>query len=324
MSDFDRAVQTSPPAKLNLFLELLAKREDGFHEIDTVMIPIDLRDEMKVWRTTEEQIQLRVRWLPSKQIVAQRLGVDEAAQLLQIPEDETNLVCRALSAFKGRFGIQGGFGCDLQKRIPAGAGMGGASSDAASALLSAAELCAVPKGASELLDIAASLGSDIPFFMGIDGKPLRAARAQGRGELINSITVNLPLHFVLVYPNESLSTAKVYAHSNVPAQPGTAEPIIAALTSGDLAGLRAHLSNRLAQPAKKNLPRIDEILQVLWRSGLPACQLTGSGSTCFAVANNAVHAKTASLKLRSMLEPGAFVTHVSAATVPAKLLPSRI
>lgn len=315
---------TRPPAKLNLFLELIEKRPDGFHEIDTVMIPIDLCDEMRVWRTSDCEIKLNVDWLPSRTIVANRLGIeigsDKATQLLQIPESEANLVHRALTMFQSQFDVSGGFGCDLGKRIPAGAGMGGASSDAASALLCAAKLCDIPSQSDELVEIAAALGSDVPFFLGADGESTKAARATGRGERIESIEVGSTLNFVLAYPNDSLSTAKVYAISKIPDQPISAEAIVAAVATANVTDICDQLLNRLSEPAKKILPRIDEILKSMWRSGMQRCQLTGSGSACFAIADSQTHAQQCLARLQAMIEPGAFTTVARSISVPAPVV----
>jgi 4-diphosphocytidyl-2-C-methyl-D-erythritol kinase len=308
-----------------LYLELLGRREDGYHEIDTVMVPIDLCDELVVRRRADDKIVLSVDWLPSRKIVAQRLGLrddsDKAAQLLQIPESEANLVHQALRRFRDQLDPHAGFDCSLQKRIPAGAGMGGASSNAASALLCAARLSDAPAHPSQLFEIAASIGSDVPFFLGFSGDNGHtfAARARGRGERLRQVPLASTLHFVIIFPGESLSTAKVYAAAQVPRLPHAPTQLLAALESGHSGGLGKHLYNRLQQPAQKILPRIDEILDSMWRCGLQACQLTGSGSACFAVQHSAHQAQRCAARLRAMLEPGAFVSVASSVSVPAPI-----
>ncbi|MGI9470456.1 MAG: 4-(cytidine 5'-diphospho)-2-C-methyl-D-erythritol kinase [Rubripirellula sp.] len=324
--------RTRPPAKLNLFLELLARRDDGFHDIDTVMVPIDWRDELSLQRSSDTDIQLRVQWLPSREVIAQRLGIEtdgpQAAALLDIPADESNLVHRALSRFRDTFNIAGGFRCQLDKRIPAGAGMGGASSDAASALQCAAKLNGIPLGAPELYDIAAEIGSDVPFFLGatpsnphetVTPEPMDAARATGRGERLEAFRLAAPLHFVVVFPGISLSTAKVYANSHVPPSPQTASGLIAALEGGEPSDFGATMTNRLADPAKKLAPQIGEILESLWQADLRTCQLTGSGSACFAIASSPTEAQRCVNKLRAMHEPGAIVMSTQSTQVPARI-----
>src|SRR6056297_2382729 len=209
---------TSPPAKLNLFLELLNRREDGFHEIDTVMVPIDWRDELHVRRTQAADIQLKVSWAEPRQQLAEQLGVQpnnpQEKALLEIPSDHRNLVFRALQQFRERFEVSGGFQAELTKRIPSGAGMGGASSDAASALRCAAALCEIELDHPDLFELAAKLGSDVPFFLGCKktglggNESIKLARATGRGEILEPIALNRVLFFVVVFPAVSLSTAK--------------------------------------------------------------------------------------------------------------------
>ena len=240
---YERIARTRPPAKLNLFLELQSRREDGFHEIDTVMIPIVWCDELSVQRIPESNVQIAVQWLPSQQIVAQRLGIAKdssaAASILSIPSDASNLVHRALTSFQEAFQITDGFSCHLGKRIPAGAGMGGASSNAASALRCAAILCGIPLDTPHLTEIAAAIGSDVPFFLGLGGtKPIAGARATGRGEQITPIELGRKLDCVVIYPAVSLSTAKVYQHSQIPLRPRDA---------GRLGGTASKIKNNRSQ-----------------------------------------------------------------------------
>ena len=149
------------PAKLNLFLELLKRRDDGFHEIDTVMVPIDWCDHLRVCRSQRPGVRLQVDWLPSRVTSSRRLGL--SASQLSVPTNHNNPVCRAISRFIEVFGVTGGFDCELLKSIPPGAGMGWASSDAAAALRCAAKLCGVPASSAEIFDIACSIGfSHVP------------------------------------------------------------------------------------------------------------------------------------------------------------------
>jgi 4-diphosphocytidyl-2-C-methyl-D-erythritol kinase len=326
-TNIESAVATThAPAKLNLFLELLARREDGFHEIDTVMVAIDLCDELTLRRSETPAITIDARWLPSFEVTARRLGIRNDVALrqsvLNIPEDESNLVHRALERFRQRFDTSGGFQCSLRKRIPAGAGLGGASSDAAAALLCASRLCDHPIRSRQLHQIASEIGSDVAFFLGEcaeDREPrrLNAARARGRGERIAPIRIAADLHFVVVFPPVSLSTGAVYARSRVPSEPRDGDDLAAALQSGDRQRITANLGNRLSRPAQKIAPRIDEILDSMWRSGLEACQLTGSGSACFALARSAGDARRSEMRLRSVLEPGALISVARCTTVPA-------
>jgi 4-diphosphocytidyl-2-C-methyl-D-erythritol kinase len=318
-----RVAHTRPPAKLNLFLELLARRDDGFHEIDTVMVPIDWYDELRVLRTDRQGIELSVDWLPSKQIVARRLGLDpqdeDVQRELAIPCDENNLVHRALTRFVETFDVEGGFHCQLGKSIPAGAGLGGASSDAASALRSAAALCGIPHNAKELNEVAAEIGSDVPFFLGLNGQKIAAGRAQGRGERISAVSLTSTIYFVVIFSGVTLSTGLVYANSQVSHPPQDADRLIAALEGRSGTPFESQMLNRLSDPAKELAPRINDTLESLWRSGLRTCQLTGSGSACFAVASTFREANRCAARLRSMVEPGAVVMTAKSVSVPVRV-----
>ncbi|OYP36411.1 4-(cytidine 5'-diphospho)-2-C-methyl-D-erythritol kinase [Rhodopirellula sp. MGV] len=302
-------VRTSPPAKLNLFLEIPAKRNDGYHEIDTVMTAIDLRDELTVESIPEPVIELSASWLPSFEDVAGELGLEpngEAAQqLLGIPTDDRNLVVRALEAFRRQFAIEGGFRVQLKKRIPAGAGMGGASSDAAHAISCAAAIHGKADEHAVLHELAASIGSDVPFFLPLAADALPepavwACHASGRGEILRPVNMRTDLHFVVGYPCASLPTIDVYRRLRVPQQPMTSTGLIAALDHGQVDGLSTTMMNRLSEPALEILPELSELLESLWQSGLQPCQLTGSGSACFGIARDAEHAQQAFEQLRAI------------------------
>jgi 4-diphosphocytidyl-2-C-methyl-D-erythritol kinase len=299
---------------LNLFLELLARRSDGYHEIDTIMVPVSWCDRLRLRFRETRGVDLSVCWLPSPRTYSRRLGV--SVERLDVPEGESNLVHRALSQFIETFDIRHGFICELQKSIPAGAGMGGASSDAAAVLLCAARLCGVSTASSDLTAIAAGLGSDVPFFLGLGKEPAFALRARGRGEHLQTLRLTARLHMVVVFPNRSLSTATVYAASKVPQVPQSAEPMIQALESGSVAAIGSALANRLSEPARKIAPRIDEIFDSMWQAGLRTCQLTGSGAACFALVPTVRDAERAAARLRARLEPGALVVPVSTTSLP--------
>lgn len=321
LAPIHRVAHSRPPAKLNLFLELLGKRDDGFHEIETVMVAIDLCDELTVRVTDEPVIRMQTDWLPSEAVIAARLGVaedeDRREALLRIPDDESNLVHRALRRFQARFGVGGGFAVELLKRIPAAAGLGGASSDAAAAILSAAKLYGIPAGAPELSEIASEIGSDVPFFLGSAGEPIGAAIASGRGERIEAVPMSTCLHAVVVYPNVGLSTAAVYGESSVPTLPLRAGGLVDALGGGSVVAVAGKVHNRLSGPAQKIESRVGEILTELSQSGLMGALVTGSGSACFALAESEVRAREAGAELRRRLEPGALVISTRTTTVPA-------
>ncbi len=287
------------------------------------MIPIDWRDELTIRAADSPGIRLRTDWLPSEAAIAGQLGVaghpDRRAALLKIPNDDANLVHRSLKWFGERFGIAGGFDVELLKRIPAGAGLGGASSDAAAALRSAATLFGIAPSDPAVRAIAAELGSDVPFFLGEGSVPVPAARALGRGERLEPLRSAVPLHVVVVFPDESLSTGSVYAQSQVPERPRTAAALIDALSRGSVAEVVAAMHNRLAAPAQKISPRVNEILTELSQSGLMGGLMTGSGSACFAIAGSGAQAETTAKGLSRKLTPGAIVVATQSVVVPPEI-----
>jgi 4-diphosphocytidyl-2-C-methyl-D-erythritol kinase len=314
--------RTSPPAKLNLFLEIPSRRNDGYHEIDTVMTAIDWRDELEVRSIPEPRIELTTSWLPSLRSVAATLGLSDAdvtpPVILRIPDDETNLVVRALDAFRRRFGIRSGFRVMLGKRIPAGAGMGGASSDAAHAIACAAQIHQIASELEELHEIASSIGSDVPFFLPPgrerNGR-FSAALAQGRGERLTPIQTRTSIHFVVAFPPISLSTAAVYQRLRVPPSPQSSSEFLQAFERDDRHLMAQKMMNRLAEPALEIQPRLDDLIECLWQSGLQPCQLTGSGSACFGIARDRQHAMDVVKRLEFELQPGVLLR--AAQTVPA-------
>lgn len=328
--------RTSPPAKLNLFLEIPARRHDGYHAIDTVMTAIDWRDELTVESVADPQVTLTADWLPSAAAIADQLGLDhdksQAPELLRIPTGPKNLVVMALEAFRRRFGIRSGFHATLEKRIPAGAGMGGASSDAAHAISCAAQIHQLTNETKTLHEIAASIGSDVPFFLPT-GDPATeiavnaaglAAHATGRGERITPLQMRTSIHFVVAYPAVSLSTAAVYGRLIVPERPVSSSLFRAALQRGDVAGMSATMMNRLSEPALEILPQLGDLLESLWQSGLQPCQLTGSGSACYGIANDGPHAQGVVKRLLIELQPGVLLraARTVSAAAPIEIEPS--
>lgn len=341
-----KTLTTHPPAKLNLFLELLAKRNDGFHEIDTVMVPINWCDTLHLSVASENEIELTVESAEPHELNA---GLHRDLQHLPapVPCDKKNLVYQALDRFRQQYGLTSGFRCKLIKRIPAGAGLGGASSDAASALLLAAKSHNIELSDPALSRIASEIGSDVPFFLGnlsSDKQPadqasskntpagIRAARATGRGEKISAAECPAKIHFVVVFPGVGLSTPAVYSHSTVPAK---AEPsgdtnnsekhresmrsskaILEALRCGEPNLIAGQLFNRLSRPAKKLASGVATTLESLNHVGLQGCLMTGSGSACFGIAETQAKAELAAESLKAHLGSGFIVQVTHSIEVP--------
>jgi 4-diphosphocytidyl-2-C-methyl-D-erythritol kinase len=257
------------PCKVNLLLNILGKRADGFHELETVMQPVNLCDELTFERTNS--------------------GIDLTCSDSSLPTDASNLVHRAASAFFQRSQIQSGVRIHLQKNIPMAAGLGGGSGNAATTLLALNELFGAPMTKEQLHELAASLGSDIPFFL-----QTQPALATGRGEKVESLRRFRALDgcaFLLVHPGFGIATAWAYKElarfpQALNGEPGRAAQLISLLDAGDLRKTSAEFYNSLEAPALEKYPWLAVLQDFLRQNGAAAALMSGSGSTTFAIAND--------------------------------------
>ncbi len=274
------------PAKLNLFFEILAKRGDGFHEIETLMVPISLYDNLVVSARADGHIRVDCRWaLP---------GDGASLALGQLPAEHDNLATKAVHLLRSRAGIDQGLHIELVKRIPAAAGLGGGSSDAAAALLAANAVWNLGWPRERLAALAAELGSDVPFFLA--GGP---AICRGRGELVAPVPSVGTIDCVVVRPPEGLSTAAVYANSRIARQPRRVEPLVEALVRGDRRQLDHLVHNRLQEAAASLSPWVARLEREFERLDCVAAQLCGSGSAYFGICRHARHARRVARRLQA-------------------------
>ena len=246
-------------AKINIGLRIVAKRPDGFHDIETFFQQIDLHDTLNIEATLDGQIEL----------AADR----------DCPADQTNLAHRAAALLKSVIRRES-LGCriNLKKQIPMGAGLGGGSSNAAAALVALNKLWGASLSAQELADCAARLGSDVPFF-------LRGgfALGKGRGEILTSLPHVIEYYGVLVYPNIHISTAWAYNNFNLTL---TKKNKIATFISFiphmmDTSLWKKELKNDLASVVFAAYPEFSRILEKFYEHGAFYAQMSGSGSTLF-------------------------------------------
>jgi 4-diphosphocytidyl-2-C-methyl-D-erythritol kinase len=278
------------PAKLNLFFEVLARRNDGYHEIETLMVPIGLYDTLAARDDPAGGLHLECWW-----DVAGSDGVgNDGDSLGTLPAPEDNLAYRAVRLLRERAGIDRGISLRLSKTIPSAAGLGGGSSDAAAALLAANEVWQLNWSRGQLAELAAELGSDIPFFI-LGG----AAICRGRGERIEPLAAATPLHFVVVRPPVGLSTAAVYKHCQVAAQPRGVAPLVKALRAGDVRNLDQLIHNRLQDAAEALCPWIATLNRELAAQDCLADQMSGSGTSYFGICRHARHARRVARRLQS-------------------------
>ena len=254
-------------AKVNLALEVLGKRADGYHEIATVLQAVDLFDRIEL----------------------------EAADTLSLhtddpdlPADEGNLVMRAARLLQKAAGIESGARIRLQKRIPVAAGLGGGSSDAAATLWGLNRLWKLRWPTARLQELAVELGMDVPFFLGAG-----RAVARGRGEQLATLPGGGGYALVLVNPRVPLSTRDVY--ERVPAgwraEPTGTERLIEALRTRNVSRVAAALTNNLERVAEPVLPVIGRMKAALLAAGALGAIMSGSGPTVFGMARSLDHAR---------------------------------
>jgi len=277
------------PAKINLFLEVLSRRADGFHEIETLLATITAFDRLIFVPQTGAEISLEVRWgmgLAAREIHGQRSG-HVAHELLygEIPCGADNLAWRATALLRERAAVNRGAIIRLIKRIPAAAGLGGASTDAAAALMAANEAWDLHWPRSKLAELAAEIGSDVPFFF-----TSGAAVCRGRGEQIEP--ARLPrLHVVVVRPPVGLRTPEVYKICRPTDEPVGVRRLMTALARGDCAAVGRYLLNDLEPAAKSLTPWIRTLETEFRKHHLPGHQMSGSGSSYFGLGRSARHAR---------------------------------
>jgi 4-diphosphocytidyl-2-C-methyl-D-erythritol kinase len=254
-------------AKVNLALEVLGKRSDGYHELSTVMHAIDLCDRL----TLEAAPEISFR-------------SDDPG----LPADEGNLVVRAAELLRREAGVDAGARIGLAKRIPVAAGLGGGSSDAAAALLGLNRLWRLRWPRARLVDLAVRLGMDVPFFLGSG-----PALGTGRGERLEPLASPAGYALVLVNPRVALPTREVYGR--VPAgwrsEPTGTARLLEALRTKNAARVAAALTNDLERVVEPILPVIGRIKAALVAAGALAALMSGSGPTVFGLARSLDHAR---------------------------------
>ncbi|MBN2474608.1 MAG: hypothetical protein JXB62_08365 [Pirellulales bacterium] len=285
-------IVVNAPAKLNLFFEVLAQRADGYHEIETLMCPVDLYDTLYFREEPSGQIKLECERLLESGGSCGPESDDTGPDTL--PEGSDNLVVRAVELLRHRVGTGRGARLRLVKRIPTEAGLGGGSSDAAAALVAANEGWGLGRAPGELARMAAELGSDVPFFL--VGGP---AICRGRGEQVVPIARAVNLSFVLVRPPVGLSTAAVYDVCRPAGKPKAVEPLRKALSAGDTKEVGRLLFNRLRPAAETLSPWICRLQQRFADEDFWGHGMSGSGTSYFGLCRHARHAQRIARRLQA-------------------------
>lgn len=266
-------MQLYAPAKINLSLEIKAQRDDGFHEIETLMAPISLADRLTIERADEKE------------------GVDFSCDDATLPAGEDNLVVRAAKLFQKSSKINFGIRITLEKKIPHGAGLGGGSSDAATTLLGLNELFATRLGQKDLMELAAQLGSDVPFFLAQS-----AAICRGRGEIVTPVKLPAALRLLLVKPDFGVPTPSAYARWK-----DSRELMGVDYTPQEFSGMR--FTNDLERPVFEKFILLAYLKTWLReQSEVGAALLSGSGSTVFGVLRDGADAEKLEARVRENVD----------------------
>jgi 4-diphosphocytidyl-2-C-methyl-D-erythritol kinase len=275
-------LEKKSPCKVNLILNILGQRADGFHELETVMQPVNLCDELTFERAGA--------------------GLQLTCSHPELPCDSKNLVHRAATAFLAAAKISDGVRIHLQKNLPLAGGIGGGSANAAVTFSALNELFGQPLPLEKLHELAAALGSDVPFFL-YD----QPALATGRGEKVRTLE-NFPAlkgkAFFLVHPGFGISTPWSYQNlarfpKDQNGTPGRAQKLVSHLQTGDLKTAAGEFYNSLEAPAFDKFPVLSLYQEFLRENGALVSLMSGSGSTTFAIAENLAAAEALAEKFKA-------------------------
>ncbi len=268
------------PCKVNLFLEVLGKRSDGYHSLDTVMMALSLVDELEVTHRPDEKLELSIQYPEG---FGQPFDCEDLAWV--IPANQNNLIVRALDDLRKLLGYaNAGANIRLKKRIPAMAGLGGGSADAAAALTLGLLLWGTNHDFSKASFIAKGIGSDINFFLEGNRNGLWLARCTGRGEEIQPLDCFEPLHFVIAHPPRGCSTKEVFQslECGLGVEPiRKPDALIEGLRDGVLYAPKIGVFNRLEAAAMRTTEWIERSRMWIDRYDHHGQCMTGSGSARF-------------------------------------------
>lgn len=263
--------------KVNLGLDVVRRRDDGYHEVRMIMQTVGLFDRLELRKTSGDSIRL-------------------SANLKFLPLDEQNLVYQAIAAVKQKYSLKGGVEGYLEKRIPIAAGMAGGSSDCAAALRGMNQLFELGLKEEELREIGAGLGADVPYCV-IGGTAL----AEGIGEKLKKLPPVPDCHILIAKPGISVSTKIVYENLDVPGLSSHPDitGMISAIENQDLKGITGRMENVLETVTIPRYPVIDEIKEFLLKQGAENALMSGSGPTVFGIFASEEKAQRALSNLRS-------------------------
>lgn len=261
-------------AKINVYLDVVDRKEDGYHDLDMVMLPLELHDVIEIQYLP---------YLTDTFIVCDKV---------EDSETKYDLIHKTVESFKSKFNINANMNITVHKEIPICAGLGGGSSNAAACLKAFKKIFKVKMTEEEELDFTLALGADVPYCM--KNVP---AHVQGIGEKVTPISCPQRFHVIVIKPKLGLSTKKVFdASDNVKLKHGDINKVLKGLETGDEDLLAEGMFNSLEEVSISLVPEIQEIKEMLKKDGFKCVLMTGSGSCVFALTKDARLAYTKYLK----------------------------
>jgi 4-diphosphocytidyl-2-C-methyl-D-erythritol kinase len=259
----DRSVTIDTPAKINLFLKILGKRPDGYHDIYSLVQTVNLYDTLTISEIDR--------------------GTELIGNTTKVPLDSSNIIWKAVELLRRLTGFAQGIQINLTKRIPVGAGLGGGSSDAAATLKGVTQLLDLNLSRQQLQQLGATLGSDVPFFFSTG-----SAIISGRGEMVEEVKIATDYSVFLVVPDFAVSTAEAYAKVKIALTNSSNMPTFnREKMSAELLPLLDQLGNDFERLVTSDHPAVASCMQFLREAGARVVGLSGSGSAFFGLFDRA-------------------------------------
>ena len=280
------------PAKLNLTLDVLHRRPDGYHEIASVFLAVTLADRLTVARVPDGAGQLGESSLRrrSGSVALHHHEIRVTCEGFEAPSDQTNTAYQAAHLSLREFGLSGGCDIHIEKRIPPGGGLGGGSSDAAAVIQWLADEAGI-MDADRIATVAAKIGSDVPFFLGE-----ACALVQGRGEILHSLPMPPPIPIVIIYPSDPVSTKDAYSlltpSGLTYADTATARLVSLLEQRANWRDIAAMLANDFETAILPTRPDIAQAKDFLIEIGALGALMTGSGAAVFGLFDDSGHAES--------------------------------
>jgi 4-diphosphocytidyl-2-C-methyl-D-erythritol kinase len=266
------------PAKINLYLDVLDKRDDGYHNILSVMHKIGLCDQIFLYNTGG--------------------GIEVTCDDPDVPKGRENLAYRAAELLIGKLRISYGIGIKIVKKVPVGGGLGGGSSNAATVMLGLNEMWKLGLNRRELAGLGAEVGSDVPFFI-LGGN---SAVVKGKGDQIIPVSCAKSLWFLLLNPRVKVSTKYAYdlldATGRLTKPAGSAKLLVSALECADCPGIERNMYNIFEEVVLRRHPVVTEVKSLVRSAGIRTVLMSGTGSTVFGMVQHREEAVLAKAKIK--------------------------